>query len=121
MDMSYAELITLAHQLKETLEEDHRVVLLNQLDQQLNQNQTLLALSESYQRAQANYQAMWESYGDDSPHLLRARAELHQVKLQVDSHPLVRDYLKTYGQVREIYQTIQHKIFAPFKSHPPGC
>jgi hypothetical protein len=119
--MSYAELITLARDLKETLEQDQRVVLLNQLDHLLNQNQTLLALSETYQRAQANYQSMWESYGDESPHLLRARAELHQVKVQVDSHPLVRDYLKAYGQVREIYQTIQQKIFTPFKSHPPGC
>ncbi|MEY3431873.1 MAG: hypothetical protein RIS53_771 [Bacillota bacterium] len=119
--MSYAELITLARELKEALENNEHVVLLNQLDQQLNQNQTLLTLSESYQRAQINYQAMWESYGDESPHLLRARAELHQVKIQVDSHPLVRDYLKTYGQVREIYQSIQQKIFTPFKSHPPGC
>ena len=119
--MSYAELITLARELKETLEQDQRVVLLNQLDQLLNQNQTLLTLSETYQRAQANYQSMWESFGDESSHLLRARAELHQVKIQVDSHPLVRDYLKSYGQVREIYQMIQQKIFTPFKSHPPGC
>lgn len=119
--MSYAELITLARDLKEALEEDDRVVLLNQLDKQLSQNQTLLALSEHYQRSQTNYQSMWESYGDDSPHLLRARAELHQVKIQVDSHPLVRDYLKVYGQVREIYSWIQLKIFSPFKSHPPGC
>ena len=119
--MSYAEIIALAQALKETVEADERVRHLNTLDQQLNQHQTLLALSETYQRAQANYQAMWESYGDDSPHVLRARAELHQVKLQVDSHPLVRDYLKAYGQVRVLYQLIQEKIFAPFKSHPPGC
>lgn len=119
--MSYAELITLARELKEILEQEQKVVLLNQLDLLLTQNQPLLILSESYQRAQANYQSMWESYGDDSPHVLRARSELHQVKIQVDSHPLVRDYLKAYGQVREIYQLIQQKIFTPFKSHPPGC
>jgi hypothetical protein len=53
--------------------------------------------------------------------LLRARAERHQVKIQVDSHPLVRDYLKAYGQVRELYSKIQLEVFAPFKSHPPGC
>lgn len=121
MSMSYSEIIALAQALKDTLEADERVKDLMQLDSQLNQQQTLLALTETYQRAQANYQAMWESYGDESPYVLRARAELHQVKLQVDSHPLVKAYLKAYGQVRLIYQTIQEKIFAPFKSHPPGC
>jgi len=119
--MSYAEIISLGMTLKELLEEDERVQRLNDLDQALNQNQTLLMLTETYQKAQANYQAMWESYGDESPHLLRARAELHQVKTQVDSHPLVREYLQAYGRVRELYQLIQHKIFLPFKSHPPGC
>ena len=119
--MSYAEIITLAQNLKDSLESDERVSLLNQLDQALNQNQTLLLLTETYQRAQINYQSMWESFGDDSPQLLRARAELHQVKIQVDSHPLVRDYLKAYGQVRELYSKIQQEVFAPFKSHPPGC
>ena len=121
MNMSYAEVITLAQQLKETLEADSRVVLLTDLDQKLNQNQHLLMLTEQYQNAQKNYQSMWESYGDESPHLLRARSELHQVKILVDTNPLVRDYLKAYGQVREIYQTIQQKVFSPFKSHPPGC
>lgn len=119
--MSYIEVITLAQKLKATIESDSRVELLNHYDEQLNRNQTLLSLVESYQFAQKNYQSMWESFGDDSPHLLRARAELHQVKTQVDSHPLVRDYLKAYGQVRELYQIIQQKVFSPFKSHPPGC
>lgn len=119
--MSYAEIITLAQNLKDHLESDERVLKLNELDQALNQNQTLLLLTETYQRSQNNYQSMWESFGDDSPQLLRARAELHQVKIQVDSHPLVRDYLKAYGQVRELYSKIQLEVFALFKSHPPGC
>jgi cell fate (sporulation/competence/biofilm development) regulator YlbF (YheA/YmcA/DUF963 family) len=119
--MTYAEIISLALTLKEELEADDRVKRLNQLDAALNQDQSLIQLTEKYHQAQANYQAMWESYGDDSPHLLRARAELHQVKTQVDTNPLVRDYLKAYGQVREIYQRIQQTIFLPFKSHPPGC
>jgi cell fate (sporulation/competence/biofilm development) regulator YlbF (YheA/YmcA/DUF963 family) len=119
--MSYAEIIALAHDLKSVLEADERVQSLTVLDQQLNQHQTLLNLTETYQRAQANYQSMWESYGDDSPHLLRARAELHQAKTLVDSHPLVRDYLKAYGLVRVLYTQIQQRIFAPFKAHPPGC
>jgi cell fate (sporulation/competence/biofilm development) regulator YlbF (YheA/YmcA/DUF963 family) len=119
--MSYADIIALAHELKSVLEADERVLHLNILDQQLNQQQSLLQLTETYQRAQANYQSMWESYGDDSPHLLRARAELHQAKTMVDSHPLVKDYLKAYGLVRVLYQHIQQKIFAPFKAHPPGC
>jgi cell fate (sporulation/competence/biofilm development) regulator YlbF (YheA/YmcA/DUF963 family) len=119
--MTYAEIITLSYTLKQLIENDERVVHLNALDQALNQNQSLIQLTETYQQAQANYQAMWESYGDDSPHLLKARATLHQVKTQVDSHPLVREYLQAYGKVRELYQSIQQKIFLPFKSHPPGC
>jgi cell fate (sporulation/competence/biofilm development) regulator YlbF (YheA/YmcA/DUF963 family) len=119
--MTYAEIIALSYQLKEQLEHDPRVLRLTELDAALNQNQTLLQLTETYQQAQANYQSMWESYGDDSPHVLRARATLHQVKTQVDSHPLVREYLQAYGQVRMLYQVIQQKIFSPFKSHPPGC
>jgi cell fate (sporulation/competence/biofilm development) regulator YlbF (YheA/YmcA/DUF963 family) len=119
--MSYAEIITLAQNVKDDLESDERVLKLNELDKALNQNQTLLLLTETYQRAQNNYQSMWESFGDDSPQLLRARSELHQVKIQVDSHPLVRDYLKAYGLVRVLYTQIQQRIFAPFKAHPPGC
>jgi cell fate (sporulation/competence/biofilm development) regulator YlbF (YheA/YmcA/DUF963 family) len=56
--MSYAEIIALAHDLKSVLEADERVQSLTVLDQQLNQHQTLLNLTETYQRAQANYQSM---------------------------------------------------------------
>jgi cell fate (sporulation/competence/biofilm development) regulator YlbF (YheA/YmcA/DUF963 family) len=119
--MSYSEIVTLAHTFKNFLEADERVVLLQSLDAQLQAQPSLLLLLDSYQLAQRNYQSMWDSYGDDSPHLTRARAELHVVKTKVDSHPAVVAYLKAYAEVRKLYHLIQTELFDPFKAPPKGC
>ena len=119
--MSYSDIIALAHAFKDSLEADPRVILLQTLDQQLQAQPSLLTLLDSYQLAQRNYQSMWEAYGDDSPHLVRARGELHVVKTQVDSHPAVLAYLKAYSEVRKLYQWIQTELFDAFKAPPKGC
>jgi cell fate (sporulation/competence/biofilm development) regulator YlbF (YheA/YmcA/DUF963 family) len=78
-------------------------------------------LTERFRALQEDYQRLWELYGDDHGQLIDVQKQLHQLKLQIDSHPLIREYLRAYGNVRRLYQSLQLQIFQPFHTPIKGC
>ena len=47
----------------------------------------------------------------------KALKELHEAKLNLDNHPLVREYLNAYAEVRELYGEINEILFSNFASN----
>ena len=43
--------------------------------------------------------------------------ELHEAKLALDNHPLVKEYLSCYKEVRELYSELNNILFANFNSN----
>ena len=118
---TFQEIIDHAYALKECIEHDVRVLELEKLNAQLNQHQELLLLTDRFHALQEDYQRLWELYGDEHPQLLDVQKHLHQLKLQIDQHTLVREYLRAYGHVRQLYQSLQMQIFQPFHTPIKGC
>lgn len=117
----FQDIIALAYDLKTTLEQEPCVVRLESLNQALNKEQELLRLSEEFHALQLDYERLWELYGDEHPQLLSVQKKLHQLKLTIDTHPLVKTYLEAYRDVRHLYQRLQKDLFTPFHTPIKGC
>lgn len=118
---TFQDIIELAYDLKSTLEQQPEIKQLEGLNSQLNHHQHLLMMTDCFHSLQEDYARLWELYGDDHPQLLEVQKQLHQQKLQIDGHSLVRDYLRAFGQVRILYRSIQAEIFDPFHTPIKGC
>jgi len=108
------ELYLKAEEIKELLERDERIVLLNKLEKEMNDNQEVMALAYKKDMAAVNYSDTLNHYSEESKEAQLALKKLHEAKLKLDSHPLVREYLKAYSEVRNLYENINNILFSNF-------
>ncbi len=106
------ELLTLTYQLKELLENDSRVLLLNEAEKAMNESEEIMALAYQKDMALDKYNEMLKYYSDDSEEVIKARQELALAKKNLEEHQLVRDYLAKYQQVRMLYEKINNTLFS---------
>ena len=106
-----------AEQLKESLQNDPRVILLNDLEKQMDESEQVMALAYKKDMAAVNYSDVLNHFSEDSEEAQKALKELHEVKLNLDNHPLVKEYLKAYKSVRELYEQVNEILFANFNSN----
>lgn len=108
-----------AYFLKEELSKDERIINLNRLENELNNNEEVMALAYAKDIKADNYAEMVRLFKDDSPEANAARKELAEVKEKLDNHPLVKEYLKAFKEVRELYNSINEVMFSSF--NPKLC
>lgn len=106
-----------AEKLKELLNQDERVIRLNELEKKMNENEEVMALAYQKDVAATNYSDVLNHFSDDSKEAKEALKKLHEAKLKLDSHPLVREYLSSYKEVRELYEEINSILFSNFNSN----
>ena len=106
-----------AEELKEKLEKDPRVLLLNKLEKEMNENEEVMTLSYKKDMAAVDYSDTLNHFKEDSKEAKEALKKLHEAKLNLDNHPLVQQYLKAYQEVRELYQSINEIVFGNFSSN----
>ena len=101
-----------AELLKETIEKDSRIVRLNELEKKMNKDETVMSLAYKKDMAAVKYSDALNHYSEDSEEVKAALIELHQAKLELDNHPLVREYLNAYKEVRDLYEEINDILFS---------
>ena len=109
------KIYSLTLELKESLKNHPSLVLLNSLEKEMEENEEVMKLSYRKDQANDKYNDMVKYYGENSLEASNALKELHVAKKELDSHPLVRKYLKAYQEVRELYQEINHLLFDVIK------
>ena len=100
------DIYTLAYELKELLEADQRIKDLNKKEEAMKNSEEVKALVEKKEQVVSLY--------IDSP---EGQKLLHQSKLELDNHPLVRDYLDAYIKVRDLYFEINDILFSGLNTH----
>ena len=103
-----------ANKLKENLDNDPRVALLNKLEKEMNNNEEVMALAYKKDMACLNYSDALQHYSEESEEVKNALKELHEAKKNLDSHPVVKEYLKAYAEVRDLYNSINEILFSDF-------
>ena len=106
-----------AEELKEKIANDPRVISLNEIEKRMNESEEVMALTYKKDMAAVDYSDTLNHFPEDSKEAKEALKKLHEAKLNLDNHPLVKEYLKAYKEVRELYQNINEIVFGNFSSN----
>mgnify|MGYP001769965431 CR=1 FL=1 len=112
MFMEKEHLLALTYQLRDLINNDETFLILRNLEHDLDLNEEIIELSTKMHVA---LEAFEKCDSDQEKIILQQR--LHEAKLALDMHPLVREYYKAYQPVRLMYQEIQTSLFTPFNLH----
>ncbi len=107
----------LAGELKDLLDNDERIIRLNKLEKQMNENEEVMALSYQKDLAVSAYSDALNHYANISPEIKKYQHELFVKKEALDNHPLVKEYLKAYSEVRDLYFQINEILFNDLSLH----
>ena len=105
------DIYQVAYELKDCLSQDERIKRLNSLEVKMNNDNEVIALAYQKDLAVSNYSDALNHFAEDSNEVLKARKELHEKKLALDTHPLVREYLDAYKEVRDLYIQMNALLF----------
>lgn len=108
----------LAGELKDLLDNDERIIRLNKLENELNNNEEVMALSYQKDLAVSAYSDALNHFANDSKEIKQYQHELFLKKEALDNHPLVKEYLKAYSEVRDLYFQINEILFNDLSLHP---
>ena len=103
-----------AKKLKESLNNDQRIIRLNKLEKKMDENEEVMALAYKKDMASIEYSDALNHYPENSEEVQKALQKLHESKLNLDNHPLVKEYLAAYKEVRELYAKINEILFSNF-------
>ena len=107
----------LAGELKDLLDNDERIIRLNKLEKELNNNEEVMALSYQKDLAVSSYSDALNHFANDSKEIKQYQHELFLKKEALDNHPLVKEYLKAYSEVRDLYFQINEILFNDLSLH----
>ena len=107
----------LAGELKDLLDNDERIIRLNKLEKEMNANEEVMALSYQKDLAVSSYSDALNHYANDSEEIKKYQHELFLKKEALDNHPLVREYLKAFAEVRDLYFQINEILFNDLSLH----
>lgn len=103
------------HFLKKALENDPRILKLNELEKELSNNIDAMKLSYQKDLKETNYIDALKHFKTDSNEVKNAQKELYEAKYQLDNLEIVKQYNKAYQEVRLLYEEINKLLFSDFK------
>lgn len=106
------DIYSLAAALKDLLDQDERVLALNDLEKKLENSEEVMVLSQQKDVAISAYSDALNYYAKDSKVIKKFQREMHLKKEALDNHPLVREYLLAYSKVRDLYMEINKILFS---------
>jgi cell fate (sporulation/competence/biofilm development) regulator YlbF (YheA/YmcA/DUF963 family) len=107
----------LAGELKDLLDNDERIIRLNKLENELNNNEEVMTLSYQKDLAVSAYSDALNHFANNSEEIKKYQHELFLKKEALDNHPLVKSYLKAYSEVRDLYFQINEILFNDLSLH----
>lgn len=98
--------------LKDSLLMDERVVRLNQLDEKMNNDESVISLVIKKNNDNDYLLEMIKYFGEESIEASNARKALQASKEALYLHPLVKKYNKQYQKVRMLYIELNRILFS---------
>ena len=115
------DIYSLSYELKDLLTNDPRIIRLNELEKKMNENEEVMALSYQKDVAVSEYSDALNHFARDSEEVKKAQHNLHIKKEVLDNHPLVKDYLKAYSEVRDLYYQLNDILFSNLNLNMKRC
>lgn len=108
------ELYQELYELKKKLEKSEYFLELKRLDEELNNNEEVMKLAYKKEMAILDYEDALNHFGKNSEEARKNQQILAKCKLQLDFHPLVKEYYQALKKVREIDSKINLELFEDF-------
>ena len=105
----------LTSELKNEMSNDPRFIRLDELEKKMKDDETVIALAMKKDKLNDRYNDLVRFYKDDDPLVVKVRRELMEAKKELDSHPLVKEYLEAYSVVRDLLNEVNDILFGDFK------
>lgn len=102
----------LAYQLKEEMNKDPRFIALNEAENKMENDPEVIKLTYQKDMKENAYNDALRHYSHDSEEVKKAQHDLYIAKRDLESHPLVRDYLVKYQVVRLVIEEINKTLFS---------
>ena len=115
------DIYSLSYELKDLLTNDPRIIHLNELEKKMNESEEVMALAYQKDVAVTEYSDALNHFSRDSEEVKNAQHNLHIKKEALDNHPLVREYLKAYSEVRDLYYQLNDILFSNLNLNMRGC
>ncbi len=97
------------------LNNDERIIELKKKEENLSSKE-VEELSKKMNLASSLYEEDLSRYGFSSPLSIENRKKLHEAKLELDSNEKVKEYMRSYLKVKELYSKIDEIIFSSFRN-----
>ena len=110
-----SKIYSLAKSLNEEINNDPRVIKLNELEKALNDSFEVYTLSNKKDEALEEYSRLKEISPEDSEELKKSLLKLKEAKEKLNNFPLVKEYLTQYSQVRDLYLEVDNILFSEFR------
>lgn len=105
------DIYSLAASLKESLKNDPRILKLEKLEKEMDNDKSVMALAYAKDVASSEYSDILNHFAEDSETARKYQKKLYEAKKALDEHPLVKEYLSAYKEVRELYSQINNILF----------
>jgi len=112
MDEKLLEDIT---NINEALKSDKRIIHLNEIEKKMEENDEVKVLSFKKEEASIKYNDALRIFGEDKKETIEALKNLKEKVDDLNSHPLVKEYLKAYKEVNELIKEINDILFSNLK------
>ncbi len=109
------ELLSYVEKVKQDLREDPSFNKLKELEEVINTDPEIIALSKAMQEAQALYNEALEKEGESGKSTKERQHLFVDAKNALYSHPVVKEYLANYSKYRDMLETINQELIAPLK------
>ena len=115
------DIYSLSYELKDLLTNDPRIIRLNELEKKMNASEEVMTLAYQKDVAVSEYSDALNHFARDSEEVKKAQHNLRIKKEALDNHPLVKDYLKAYSEVRDLYYQLNDILFSNLNLNMKGC
>lgn len=105
----------LINKLKNAIDNDDRIITLNKIEKEMNENEEVMLLAYKKDLATNEYSDLFKIYDENSDQVIASRNRLLEAKERLESHPLVKEYLKAYKEVRLLLIEVNNILFKDFR------
>lgn len=111
------KLLKSLYELKNAIDNDGRMKNLLRIEKEMENNEEVILLARIKDNINDRYNDLLKIYDEKDERVTKVQEELYVAKKALDEHPLVKEYLKAYKEVRLMYEKVDETLIKPFKTH----
>jgi len=107
--------------LREVLMSREEVIRWNQIEKEMENDETVLRLANEFAIAQSEYNACLNHFSADAEESRVCAGKLYEAKRKLDDHPLIREYYACFQAVNEPLRYLEYHLLRPLKIQSGKC